>query len=99
MREYCKILNPFKYDVMIDGGFLDREAVKEIGKALSVPVVPVVGYGTLHDAIGIVAGGLKSTWGDFKAEGIVARTGVELFDKYGNRAITKIQSCDFCPSV
>lgn len=84
------------FDIMIDGKFLYRTEVDRIGKLLSIPVVPIVGYGTLQSAIDLVSGGLKSQWGDFEAEGIVARTETELYDKHGNRAITKIQSRDFC---
>jgi hypothetical protein len=40
-------------------------------------------------------GGLKSQWGDFEAEGIVARPKVDLFDRGGNRIICKIKGKDF----
>jgi len=38
---------------------------------------------------------LKSTWGDFEAEGIVARPSVPLFNRKGERIITKIKAVDF----
>jgi hypothetical protein len=44
---------------------------------------------------GIVKGGLKSQWGNFEAEGIVAKTVVPLFNNKGERAITKIKAVDF----
>ena len=39
--------------------------------------------------------GLKSQWGDFPAEGIVARPKVPMFDRQGKRIITKIKDVDF----
>lgn len=44
---------------------------------------------------GSVHGGLKSTWGDFEAEGIVARPKIPMFDRKGQRIITKIKAVDF----
>jgi len=38
---------------------------------------------------------IESVWGDFQAEGIVARPGVELFDRAGRRIITKLKCRDF----
>jgi hypothetical protein len=81
---------------------------------LGIESVPVIGSGTLHDAVDIVSsgitfdhngvvqrwytsivGGLESRWGPFEAEGIVARPVVPLFDRKGQRIITKIKSVDF----
>jgi hypothetical protein len=39
--------------------------------------------------------GVKSWWGDFDAEGIVARPQVELFTRAGHRIITKLKCKDF----
>jgi hypothetical protein len=39
--------------------------------------------------------GLKSHWGPFEAEGIVAVPTIPLFNRAGNRIITKIKSKDF----
>ena len=39
--------------------------------------------------------GFKSQWGDFKAEGIVARPNTELVGRDGKRIITKIKQKDF----
>lgn len=42
-----------------------------------------------------VPGPLKSTWGDFEAEGIVARPVVPLFNRKGERIIAKIKGKDY----
>ena len=39
--------------------------------------------------------GFKSQWGDFMAEGIVARPAQELRTRDGHRIITKIKHKDF----
>jgi hypothetical protein len=38
---------------------------------------------------------MKSLWGDFESEGIVARPKVELQTRGGRRIITKIKTVDY----
>lgn len=83
------------FDVKIGNFWLDRENVDDVARKLQIDSVPVIGYGTLYDAIEIVEGGMTSTWGDFEAEGIVARPKVPLFNRKGERIITKIKGVDF----
>lgn len=83
------------FDVKIGDWWLRRGDVEEVGKTLELDVVPIVGRGTLYDAIDQVKKGVKSKWGDFEAEGIVARPTVELFARNGERIITKIKCRDF----
>ena len=102
------------FDVKIGDFWLDRENVNDVAEKLGIDAVPVIGKGTLWDAISIVKGqppasfpfkvhngtwngrdGMKSQWGDFEAEGIVARPTVPLFTRQGHRIITKIKGVDF----
>ena len=83
------------FDVNIDGWWLRREEVEDIAKKMNLDVVPIIGHGTLKDMVSMTKGGFKSQWGDFEAEGIVARPRVELFDRAGNRIITKVKCRDF----
>lgn len=83
------------FDIKIGEVWLQREDVEEIAKKFEVDIVPVIGEGTLMEAIETVKKGFKSTWGDFIAEGIVARPKVELKTRRGDRMITKIKHCDF----
>jgi len=45
--------------------------------------------------IAMVKEGFNSQWGNFIAEGIVARPSCELLDRRGNRIITKLKYKDF----
>lgn len=92
---YNKTQSFIMFDVVIGGVYLDRSSVEEIGSTFHIPVVPQVGTGTLHEAINIVSAGIESQFGNFEAEGIVARPIVELKDNRNQRIIVKIQSRDF----
>lgn len=84
------------FDVKIGGLWLERHNVEDIASKLELDVVPVIGEGTLYDAVKWARVGIKSQWGDFDAEGIVARPKAELLTRMGGRLITKIKSIDFC---
>jgi hypothetical protein len=99
------------FDVKVGDWWLNRKDVDDIAANLGIKSVPVIGQGTLQDAIDIVSsgitfnktgavvrwgrGGLQSQWGNFEAEGIVARPVVPLCDRGGGRIITKIKGVDF----
>lgn len=103
------------FDVKIGPWWLSRDNVNDVASKLGIESVPVLGTGTLQDAIDIVSTGitfnkgggivrwgsgsvphgLRSQWGDFEAEGIVARPVVPLFDRKGDRIITKVKGIDF----
>ena len=83
------------FDIKVGPWWLLRSAVEEICSDLGLPIVPVIGHGTLADAIDLVKAGLQSQWGAFEAEGIVARPAVPMFTRSGERIITKIKARDF----
>jgi hypothetical protein len=111
------------FDVKIGDFWLSRDNVNDIAYKLGIESVPVLGTGTLYQAINYVKYGtpyldeevetierlmaedgkpnwlkgqhMKSQWGDFEAEGIVARPAVDLFNRKGERIITKIKAVDF----
>ena len=78
------------------GMWLEQSSVREIGAALDIPVVPVIGSGTLIQAIETVkAKAFGSLLRKTLPEGLVMRPAVELLDRRGNRIITKIKLKDF----
>ena len=83
------------FDVRIGDNWLDRMNVQDVANKLGIETVPIIGQGTLYDAINAVKVGFNSAWGDFRAEGIVARPKVELQTRLGERIITKIKCRDF----
>ncbi len=83
------------FDVQIGGVYLERSNVEDVGAKLGLRVVPVLGKGTLLDAIAMTRKGFDSTWGPFKAEGLVMRPATELFTRRGHRIITKVKHKDF----
>ena len=83
------------FDVRVGQWWLQRADVEDVAQKLGLDVVPVIGEGTLHDAVAQAKAGIRSTWGDFQAEGIVARPKTELMARSGQRLIAKIKCRDF----
>ncbi len=83
------------FDIRVGNWWLRRADVEDVANKLGIDVVPIIGEGTLHDAVAAAKEGFSSTWGSFPAEGVVARPKVELNARNGHRIITKIKSRDF----
>lgn len=83
------------FDVKVGDWWLQRVDVEETGAKFGIPCVPIIGYGSLHDAIEWAICGFTSKWGNFQAEGFVARPKIELKNRAGKRIITKIKHRDF----
>ncbi len=83
------------FDVNIAGLWLERDNVQDIAEKLSIQLVPVMYTGELERAVEFVRDGFKSAFGDRQAEGLVLRPEIELFDRRGQRIITKIKTKDF----
>lgn len=85
------------FDVKVGDWWLRRDAVEDVADKLGLATVPILGKGTLDDAVDMVRQGFSSArWpGVTVAEGLVMRPEVELFDRRGERVITKIKHKDF----
>lgn len=84
------------FDVKIGDWWLQRADVVDIAHKLGVEVVPVIKeMGSLQDMVDMCRSGITSEWGDFQAEGIVARPQTELCTRAGKRIITKLKCKDF----
>ena len=87
------------FDVRAGHWWLKRADVTAVAKVLGLSTVPSIGIGTLHEAVAIARIGFSSAWGEFNAEGIVARPAVELKARSGERIICKIKTRDFAKEV
>ena len=83
------------FDVKIGDWWLQRKDVEDIAGFFGLDVVPIIGSGSLMDMVEVTREGFNSRWGDFKAEGIVARPETELKTRNGSRIIVKIKHKDF----
>lgn len=83
------------FDVKVGDWWLQRADIEDVAVKLGLDVVPILGVGTLHEMVERTRRGFTSRWGDFIAEGIVARPTCELKTRQGHRIITKIKHKDF----
>ena len=93
-----KGVNFILFDIKIGKWWLEYEDLVDIAYDLGIDIVPVVHIGSLEEAIEMVKEGFKSKIAeneDYDAEGLVCKPIVTLFDRAGNRIITKIKTRDF----
>lgn len=83
------------FDVLIGNYWLERPSLVEIADALGIDIVPVVFTGTLSEAEDKTSTGIKSEWGNFKAEGLVGKPLVEMLSRNGGRVIVKMKTKDY----
>jgi len=92
-----KSVNFIMFDLMIGDNYQDRESVCRCAETFGVDVVPVVGEGTLEEAVAYVKSHPMSHLGRKikEMEGVVCRPIIELNDRCHNRVIVKIKWEDF----
>ena len=85
------------FDLLIGNNYQDRKSVERCAEMFNVKVVPIVGTGTLEEAVAFVKTHQMSRLasGKHEMEGIVCRPAVELNDRCHNRVIVKIKWEDF----
>ena len=85
------------FDLQIGSNFQPRESVEKCAETFGVKIVPIVGRGTLEDAVKFVKTHPMSQLGNGKheMEGVVCRPMIELNDRCHNRVIVKIKWEDF----
>ena len=85
------------FDINIDGWWLDYNSCVDICGKLNLNIVPKIANGTLIDLVTLVKQGFKSCISkeNMIAEGIVAKPWVPLYNKKGERIITKLKYLDF----
>lgn len=93
--KYGKVHGFALFDIRIGDWWLKSEQVEFIGHELGLEVAPIVGMGDLGMMVKMVKEGFKSAWGNFVAEGLIARPTIQLFNRKGERIITKLKHRDF----
>ncbi len=88
-------VNFILFDLLIGDNYQSRESVEACAKAFGIKAVPIVGEGTLEEAVEFIKTNPDSVLGNLKMEGVVCRPKVELRDRCGNRIIVKIKWRDF----
>ena len=83
------------FDIRIGNWWLKADDVRTIAEELVIGVVPQLGLLTLSGIEIMCANEFISRWGDFVAEGIVAKPYVDLNDRACRRIITKLKVRDF----
>jgi ATP-dependent RNA circularization protein (DNA/RNA ligase family) len=83
------------FDIMIDELWLERHNIEDIASKLQLKVVPIVGKGTLLDAVEMVKSGYESSLRKTPPEGLVMRPEIEMLNRRGERIISKIKMNDF----
>jgi len=83
------------FDVLVGSFWLQRKDVEDIANVLGMQIAPVIATGTLDDVVEMTRAGFKSQYGDFIAEGVIARPVVPLTNRFGERVITKLKHSDF----
>ena len=87
------------FDVNIGGIWLERKNVEDIATKFDIGIVPIVGEGTLEEAIKLVKKGYDSLIGKRQAEGLVMKPKTELLTRRGHRVITKVKHKDFAEKL
>ncbi len=83
------------FDVKVGDFWLRTNDVLDVAFKLDLQCVPLFRQGTLPEMVEMCREGFDSKWGDFPAEGIVARPLTPLVDRRGHRVITKCKLKDF----
>ena len=95
-RLYSSTLKFVCFDIMFDDKiYANWDAVKEICLTLNIDIVPEYKFNSVYHAISEVSKGIISHYGNFNAEGIVAKPIVSLYKNNGERILFKLKTYDF----
>ena len=83
------------FDVLVGEWWLQWDDICDMAGKLIINAVPIIAVDSLPQLAKLAATGFKSTWGDFHAEGLVAKPVVDLNTRAGKRIIVKMKEKDF----
>jgi hypothetical protein len=82
------------FDVLFYNKWINRKEVDKVAEKLEIKSVPIIGTGTIDEAIKLTEKGFNSTIGNCVAEGIVIRPFFEMTCN-NRRVIAKVKHRDF----
>lgn len=91
-------VNFILFDCKVGNLWLSRENVADIARKLEISIVPIMGVGTLMEAVNFVKKGYTSTIAankEYIAEGLIMKPKVDLLTRNGERVVAKIKHRDF----
>lgn len=95
-RKYRDDLDFILFDIKIGNFWLIRDSVEEIANILKISIIPVLITSIIDVAISIVKKGFQSTLNSNEtAERLILFPKIQLFNRKGDRIITKIKHKDF----
>jgi len=83
------------FDARIGKWWIEKDRLIVFSTTCEIDIAPVITITSLNKLISLAERGVKSNFGDFYAEGMVATPLIELKDRSGARIITKIKHVDF----
>ena len=86
------------FDCRVGTWWLDRVGLEDVAVNIGIDIVPIIGMGSLHDAVRFCKDGYRSTISEdatLDAEGLVLKPLMELTTRSGGRIISKIKHKDF----
>ena len=86
------------FDCKVGPWWLERGGLEDVATELGIDIVPIIGRGSLQQAVRFCRDGYRSTISEdttLDAEGLVLKPSVELITRSGSRIISKIKYKDF----
>lgn len=84
------------FDAAVNGKYLRPADTLNLTIQWGIEHAPLIGTNwTLNEVMDVVRAGYESRYGDFIAEGLVAKTIHGLLDHRGNRIVVKVKGVDF----
>lgn len=89
------------FDVKVGDWWLQEDDVADVAEGVGLTRAPIIGTGTLAEAVELVREGFRSRVAEepLIAEGLVMHPRIDLYDRAGERVMTKVKHEDFSGNV
>lgn len=88
-------VNFILFDVVVDGFWLNHPNVTDVAETFGIWRVPIVGVGTLIEAVEFIKTHPRSMLRDYEMEGIVCRPLTLIYNRNGEPIMVKVKCRDF----